>query len=314
MTDNKKPNENDIPVGDGSIINEPEEKKKKKNMFKKANGKLRKTPIVCLIIAALLVWGVIGNIYMNNQLVPTFYRVESTKVSNNIRVVCIADMHLKEFGKNNVKLVDAIRSYHPDIIAVAGDMNIEKNPDYSIVLNLMKKLKPIAPVYYCLGNHEFDAMIFQESEIYNDIKALGIHILHNEMEIAKIGESQIDIIGMSQGPPTYAEYGAGFFMSAMDSNDNFKLVLTHYPENFLGVIEDFDIDLALCGHAHGGLIRLPFIGGIYAPDQGFFPELCDGYHEISNSKVIVNRGLSTSGKIPRINNAPEISVIDINWY
>ena len=118
----------------------------------------------------------------------------------------------------------------------------------------------------------------------------------------------------SVNPKPMNVFGADFFDQAMNSSENFKLVLTHYPENFLGVIEDYPIDLALCGHAHGGLIRLPFIGGLYAPDQGFFPKLCDGYHEESNSKFIVNKGLSTSGIVPRMNNSPEISIIDINWY
>ena len=286
---------------------------KKRSFMRKKNGKIKKWPIICAAIAAVLIGAVIGNIRLNNTLIPTFYQVESTKVSNNIRVVCVADMHLKEFGNENQKLVDAIASYHPDIIAIPGDMNIESNPDYSEVINVMTKLKDVAPVYYSLGNHEIDAMLFNDSKIYTDVKQLGIHILNNEMETVKIGDSQIDIIGLTQGPKTYADYGAEFFTGVM-MGGNFKLVLTHYPENFLGVIEDFPIDLALCGHAHGGLIRIPFVGGLYAPDQGFFPKLTDGYHEESNSKFIVNRGLSTSGIVPRINNGPEISVIDINWY
>ncbi len=319
MEENKNLNENiershpapeEIPAAE----ERPTGKKSFKQMMRKANGKIKKWPIVCAVLVLLLIWAVIGTVIQNNKLVPEFYQVESTKVSGNIRVVCVADMHLKEFGKENQRLVDAIASYHPDIIAIPGDMNIESNPDYSEVINLMEKLKDVAPVYYSLGNHEIEAMLFRDSQIYRDVKSLGIHIMNNEVETVKVSDSQIDIIGLTQSPITYADYGADFFDQAMNSSENFKLVLTHYPENFLGVIEDYPIDLALCGHAHGGLIRLPFIGGLYAPDQGFFPKLCDGYHEESNSKFIVNKGLSTSGIVPRMNNSPEISIIDINWY
>ncbi|MFQ8733842.1 MAG: hypothetical protein ACLSAC_27290 [Enterocloster bolteae] len=94
----------------------------------------------------------------------------------------------------------------------------------------------------------------------------------------------------------------------------FKLLLVHYPEYFLDGIEDLPIDLALCGHAHGGIIRIPFVGGVYAGEQGFFPELTEGMHELGNSTVIVSRGLGNSHKIPRINNKPELVVIDVNWY
>ena len=100
----------------------------------------------------------------------------------------------------------------------------------------------------------------------------------------------------------------------MSADDNFKLLLTHYPEYFLGKLNDYDIDLAITGHAHGGQVRLPFIGGLYAANQGLFPKLCDGYHEDGNSKFIVSRGLGKSGIVPRINNKPEIVIADISWY
>jgi predicted MPP superfamily phosphohydrolase len=146
------------------------------------------------------------------------------------------------------------------------------------------------------------------------VKKAGIKILNNEMETVNINDTDIDIIGLTQNPKEYDTYGRAFFEKALSSDDNFKLVLTHYPENFLGVLEDYDIDLALAGNAHGGQVRLPFIGGVYSPDQGLFPKLCDGYHEIGNSRLIITRGLGKSGLVPRINNKPEIAVIDISWY
>ena len=216
---------------------------------------------------------------------------------------------------NNEKLVAEVKNLSPDIVAIVGDMNLESQPDnYSSVISLCKQLNEIAPVYYCLGNHEIDAMLFKNSNIYKDIKAEGIKIFNNETETVNIGGTAIDIIGLTQNPTEFDEYGKDFFEKAMSADDNFKLLLTHYPEYFLGKLNDYDIDLAITGHAHGGQVRLPFIGGLYAADQGLFPKLCDGYHEDGNSKFIVSRGLGKSGIVPRINNKPEIVIADISWY
>lgn len=280
--------------------------------------KKKKHSIVWKIILAIII--IIGayaayNTYQNTQLEKNFYQVQSGNVIGNVRIVCISDLHMKEFGNKNERLIKTIEDLSPDIIAVVGDMNLERKPnDYEVVTSLCKSLNNIAPVYYALGNHEVDAMLFSNSNLYDDLKAAGIKIFNNESETVEINGTPIDIIGLTQGPDTYYDYGAAFFDKVMNETDNFKLVLTHYPENFLGVIEDYNIDLALCGHAHGGQVRLPWIGGLYAADQGFLPELCDGYHEIGNSKVIVTRGLGRSGVVPRINNKPEIAIVDVSWY
>lgn len=266
---------------------------------------------VIILIAAYSVY----NIYQNTQLEKNFYQVQSGNVISNIRIVCISDLHMKEFGNKNERLIKTIDNLGPDIIAVVGDMNLESKPDdYEVVTSLCKSLNNIAPVYYSLGNHELDAMLFGDSDIYDDLKAAGIKIFNNESETVEINGTPIDIIGLTQGPESYYDYGVAFFDKVMNATDNFKLVLNHYPENFLGVIEEYNIDLALCGHAHGGQVRVPWIGGLYAADQGFLPELCDGYNEIGNSKVIVTRGLGKSGIVPRINNRPEIAIVDISWY
>lgn len=306
--------------------NKKKTKKREKNNKKTAEGVKAAKPkekttkkrgiasFVAIAAAVLIVAGIAANYNLNNQLKPVFYQLQSGKVIDNVRVVAISDMHLKEFGENNIRLVDKIKSYHPDIIAIVGDMNIDSNPDYSAVLNLCARLNEVAPLYYALGNHEFEAMLFEDSQIYYDLKAAGITVLNNETETIEVGLSTIDVIGLTQGPNRFREDAKKFFENAMEADDNFKLVLTHYPENFMGVIEEYPIDLAICGHAHGGQIRLPVIGGLYSSDQGFLPKLCDGYHEIENSKVIITKGLGRSGVVPRINNPPEITIIDINWY
>ena len=291
--------------------------KPKKDKKDKTKGGIGRKIAMC-ILAIIIVFAcylTISTIIGNNTLQKTFYQVKSNKVTDNIRVICIADQHLKEFGKDNENLVHEIDKLKPDIIALVGDMNVEQQPDnYASVINECLELNKIAPVYYSLGNHEIDAMLFGGSNIYKDVKAAGIKIFNNETETVTIGSTKIDIIGLTQRPDEFEKYGKDFFEKAMGETDNFKLVLNHYPESFMGTLDDYPIDLALAGHAHGGQIRLPWIGGLYAADQGFFPKLCDGYHEIGNSRLIITRGLGTSGWMPRINNKPEIAVIDLGWY
>ena len=295
------------PKTEETAVEVPEEYREKK---------VRKLPIVILIIVLLIALCTVSTIYQNEQLEKTFYQVQSNKVIDNVRIACISDMHLKEFGKNNERLVTEIKNLSPDLITIVGDMNMENQPDnYECVLTLVKELKKTAPVYYSLGNHEIDAMLFGKSNIYNDVKETGVKIFNNESETVNIKGNNIDIIGLTQNPEEFYEYGLDFFYKAMEKDsDHFKLVLNHYPENFQGVLDEYPIDLALAGHAHGGQVRVPIIGGLYAADQGFFPELCDGYHEIGNSKLIITRGLGKSGIVPRINNKPEIAVVDIGWY
>lgn len=280
--------------------------------------KKKKHSIVWKIILAviILIAGYAGyNFYQNTQIEKNFYQVQSGSVISNIRIICLSDLHMKEFGNKNERLIKTVEDLNPDIIAIVGDMNLESKPnDYEVVTSLCKSLNSIAPVYYSLGNHELDAMLFGDSNIYDDLKAAGIKIFNNESETVEINGTPIDIIGLTQGPESYYDYGAAFFDKVMNETDNFKLLLNHYPENFLGIIEEYNIDLALCGHAHGGQVRLPGIGGLYAADQGFLPKLCDGYHEIENSKVIITRGLGSSGVVPRINNKPEIAIVDVSWY
>ncbi len=280
---------------------------------KKKRGRIFLT--VLLILLILIGWGTIATINQNSQLEKSFYQVKSSKVISNIRVVCLADLHLKEFGDSNERLVEEVANLKPDIVAIVGDMNLEKKPDeYEVVLTLCRQLNEVAPTYYSLGNHEIDAMLFYGSQIYNDAKKAGIKILNNETETVNVKGTDIDIIGLTQNPEEFDEYGRDFFEKAMRKDDDFKLVLNHYPENFEGTLDDYPIDLALAGHAHGGQVRLPWIGGLYAADQGMFPKLCEGYHEIGNSKLIISRGLGKSGVVPRVNNKPEITVVDISWY
>lgn len=211
------------------------------------------------------------NLFNQSKIDVTFYQVHSDKISDNIRIVVLADLHLKEFGKDNVRLVEKIRNLSPDIIACVGDMNMTDDPDYSVVLTLCQQLVDIAPVYYSLGNNEYEAKLFNDSKLSEDVESLGVHVLDDESEVLTIKDTKLNIGGLSQGSEQFERYGHDFF-DKYASEDYFKLLLVHYPEVFQGHIEDSEIDLALCGHAHGGQVRLPFGRRSVFRRQRSFPE------------------------------------------
>ncbi len=272
-----------------------------------------------LIILVFLAASGLGLWYLireeQNTLKVTFYHLQSDKVQSSFRIVQLSDLHLHEFGAKNAELVDWVKRLNPDIIAITGDMNVHYNDDTHIVTELCTQLTQITDVYYVMGNHEWVDYIHRKTSIKDDIVATGVTMLENSYIETQIKGNQIIIGGLVNEVSNYEKYTAPQFMEKFMKTDGFKLLLVHYPEYFLGKLNRYQIDLAMCGHTHGGLIRLPFFGGLYASDQGFLPELYEGMQTVTGgSVVVVSRGLGGDSKIPRINNNPEIVVVDVNWY
>lgn len=290
--------------------------KKNERIFKVAKIIFSTIFIIC-IIAFFSV-----KLFDNSKIFLTFYDIKSDSVSSNVRIVQLTDLHMKEFGANNSELINQIGALSPDIIAITGDMNNDDDRNYDVVINLCKKLVNISPVYYSLGNNEYGAHLFKKSNIISDIESTGAIVMHNKQEIVTIDDNEIQIVGLSESNSSLRDdYGNGMtrkqsFLNDIDDYDGFRLLLAHRPELFSesGAMYDFKADLVLSGHTHGGLVRIPFIGGIYAPDQGLLPDVVEGLYIFENNKVIVCRGLGNAGYIPRVNNQPEIAVIDVNWY
>lgn len=249
--------------------------------------------------------------WKENTFETTFYELDSKKIHENIRIVNLSDLHLKEFGKNNENLVEKIKELSPDIITISGDMVNKDNADFSVDYKLCRQLIKIAPTYYSLGNHEYEQLLFKKHNIIPNLKKIGVQVLNDEYKTITVKHTEIDICGCTQHNHNYDKYAKEYMNQYMNSK-KFKLLLVHYPELFLNQLKNSKIDLALCGHEHGGQIIIPFIGPLYSRDQGFFPKMAAGEYKQKYGTVIVNRGLGTHDKIPRINNIPEIVVIDIS--
>lgn len=288
--------------------------------MKKLIAKLRKVNfakgamwvVIALALAVAVFYVARG--FDQSQFDVSFYELKSEKVSDNIRIVQLSDLHLKEFGKNNSRLLNEIQKLQPDLIAVTGDMTISDNPDHSVALELLKNLQEIAPTYYSFGNHEYsDILLNENSKLRGEIHDTGVNLVNNSYETVTIKNTELAIGGFCASPWTFYD-NADKFMQKYVKAEEFKLLLTHHVDVFESVMEPYPVDLALTGHAHGGHAILPFIGGIYAPDQGLFPKLTQGLHTLCGSPVVINRGLGNSHLLPRFNNNPEIVVVDVNWY
>ena len=273
--------------------------------------------ILCiLLIAATVLAGALYYVHQeSNTLQVTFHHLQSDKVGTAFRIVQLSDLHLHEFGKKNAELVDWVNRLKPDIITITGDMNNHFNDDTHVVTELCAQLTEIADVYYVMGNHEWVDYIHRHTSIKDDIVATGVTMLENDSIETIINGNKVVIGGLVNEVSNYEKYTGPRFMEKFMDTEGFKLLLVHYPEYFLGTLNHYSVDLAMCGHTHGGIVRIPHFGGLYSSDQGLFPKLYEGMQIVKGgSTVVVSRGLGGDSKIPRINNNPEIVVVDVCWY
>ena len=278
-----------------------------KSTFKKSRGIKR---IAVLAVLAVIVFYVVWQIISQFTFTTTFYKLKSDKLGNGFRVVELADLHLKEYGKDNSWLIAKVESLAPDIIVGAGDMNINTNPDYSKVISLFSRLTSVAPVYYGLGNHEIDVM--GGCDIVKDLEEAGVTVLSNQSKLITVNGDKVNIFGFNGKDDGYRYNTKKPYEEYSSSHHGvFKLMICHYPSVFLNLLPEEEIDLALSGHVHGGIINIPFKGGMYSTEEGFWPSLYEGYHRIGKTNLVISRGLGSSNRIPRINNQPEIVVVDM---
>ncbi|MFU0824758.1 metallophosphoesterase [Clostridium sp.] len=248
----------------------------------------------------------------NNYITVTNTEVTSKKIPdefNNFKIAHLSDLHNKSFGKGQKKLVKRIKDINPDIVVITGDIIDSRRYNEKPSLELVKGLSGICEVYYVPGNHEIRTGKLEELE--KKLRANGAVVLRNESKIIKKENGEILIAGVddpSISPKNESDFIDYEISKAIENNeDKYKILLSHRPEKFPVYIKN-NIDLTFTGHAHGGQIRLPFIGGVIAPHQGWFPKYTEGKHESGNSIMIISRGLGNSLAPVRIFNRPEIVV------
>lgn len=260
-------------------------------------------------------------IISNRQLRVNKYELKVSKLPENFigkKILLLADLHKKRYGDNFNNLVNSCIAAEPDFIFFAGDLYSRDETDMIPKLALMKRLKHIAPTYYIFGNHETDNMDNAEA-LALKLTECGVHVLRNNMEQIKIGEDHINIYGTQLPQRFYRNEDFSHHDLPQITKDELtkllgepdrsecNFLLSHTPLAFRAYA-DWGADVTFSGHCHGGVIRLPFIGGILSPERKFFPRYTKGIYELNAeqglAKLAVTAGL---GKF-RLNNPSEIMI------
>jgi len=253
---------------------------------------------------------------VNDNYQITFYQVASDKIDQPFRIVLLSDLHNNVYGKDNQQLVRDIVRLKPDLIIMAGDMVNSYEVDYHVTTDLIRALHEadIAPIYFGYGNHDLNYYLNTSTNIESDLAQAGAVMLRDKYETITVNGNTVTIGGLASSTKIYKQYNSPRFIQRFEATEGFRLLICHRPEFFLSVFNEktpLNADMALCGHAHGGQVRIPGIGALYAPDQGFFPKLTEGVHTIGECKVVISRGLGGRTWQIRINNTPELVVIDV---
>ncbi|MCD7771612.1 MAG: metallophosphoesterase [Oscillospiraceae bacterium] len=248
-------------------------------------------------------------IHENDRLTVSNYVYESDKVTPNFdgfRIVHISDLHNKSFGKGNERLLELIEAQSPDIIVISGDLVDSRHTDKEVALDFLREAAKIAPTFYTPGNHEGR---FPEDEIAEFLEAAeeaGAVVLTHDTVTITIGDEKIYLCGLSDSLLT--EENLNSLMK--DTGDTLTLLISHRPQ-YGEIYTECGADLTFSGHAHGGQMRLGSLGGLISPDQGFFPKYTEGVHCFGDSATVISRGLGNSLIPTRINNPPELVVVEL---
>lgn len=225
------------------------------------------------------------------------------------RIVHISDLHGMSFGRDNRRLAELIRRQQPDIIAYTGDIAGAEG-DLSAVEPLLKELEGLCPAYYVNGNHEWADGCVEEIEAL--MERYGVRCLSNEIELLYRGEDSIAIIG-AEDPNGRADMMTPWELSLQAGelySGKFMLWLAH-RNDYIKMYPDIGTDLILSGHAHGGIVRLPFVGGLLNVNRRLGAEYESGLYYSGHYIMEVSRGLGNSIPIPRFLNRPELVTIEL---
>ena len=276
-----------------------------------------KRRVIILIIAAVLVLALlIWLLWANSSPAATQVTVASgalPEAFEGFKIAHVSDLHNAVFGRKNEKLLSLIRAAKPDIIAISGDLIDSRHTDIDSALAFVEAAAEIAPVYYVTGNHE-SRLDFDEIE--PRLIAAGARVLRNEAEDIGRGGERIRLAGIDDPSfirtgGTAEERAAAELEQLGDGGGTFTVLLAHRPE-LVEVYAEYGAGLVLSGHAHGGQVRLPLLGGLYAPGQGLLPEYDSGLYSLGETQMVVSRGLGNSVAPLRVNNRPELVIVTLS--
>lgn len=289
-----------------------------------------KSAIILLIVIALILFCS----FQNSHLETTYYTYKAEHLGaefDGYRIVQISDLHNAKFGKDNQKLVDRIIACEPDMIVLTGDLVDSNHTNVDRAVQFVDEIVKICSVYYVTGNHEYWLEKSEYDELMDGLASAGVIILDDQVvEISRGGvkfrlvglddrslsDGTLDVLlkeqNMKGNKDEHDEINGNTQDAAQEDSweNEFTVVLAHEPQ-YLARYASAGVDLVLSGHAHGGQFRLPFVGGIVAPDQGFFPVYTAGEYYMNGTEMIVSRGLGNSVIPVRLFNYPEIVCVEL---
>ena len=256
--------------------------------------------------------------------VPKFRPLETAK-----KVILLADLHNKVYGEQNDKLFRAIRREKPDLILIAGDMLVGRgeDADFTEALSFIARLPSVCPVYYSLGNHEQrlkEAPWNHGGKVYynykNALQESGIHFLENQTEDVMLDKLCVRISGLELPLNTYEKFKKCKVTSEdisrciqKSEEEKYNILLAHNPV-FFPAYKKWGADLTLSGHLHGGIIRIPGLGGLITPQAVLFPRYSGEMTQEDNHALIVSKGLGTHTINLRFCDNAEVVVINLQPF
>ena len=277
--------------------------------------KLRKKRRSGAIVFPLAALGIAAVLFVDNSglfITNTLYELKVPglpEAFSGFRIVQISDLHGEEFGENSGRLIEQVRSQSPDIIALTGDI-VDFSTDLAVLERLVPQLVEIAPVFYVSGNHEWGSRTISKFEPI--LTQSGATYLKNEYIPLERDGSRIILCGV-EDPNSWADI--------KHPDELIDELRTEYPDDVVVLLghrnywvteyPNLDVSVILCGHAHGGIVRIPFVGGLLDTSHRLFPKYAVGVYESGNYQMVVSRGLSDPIPVPRFLNTPELVTIEL---
>lgn len=296
---------------------------KEKSKNPKSRNTIKQKYIKLAVTLSIVIVIILFCNFQNKHLETTHYTYAAELLGADLegyRIVQISDLHNAKFGKDNQKLVDRIRECEPDMIVLTGDLVDSNHTNVDRAVQFVDEIVKICPVYYVTGNHEYWLEASEYDELMSGLADTGVVILDNQVVEISRGDAKFRLVGLDDKSLSDGTLGtllndqAGQKEETADNENSekkeFTVVLAHEPQ-YLARYASAGVDLVLSGHAHGGQFRLPFVGGIVAPDQGFFPEYTAGEYYMNGTEMIVSRGLGNSVIPVRLFNYPEIVCVEL---
>lgn len=286
----------------------------KRSVFLSMNGSV----LWGVLLAALLLWALWANKALALHQIP-LASDHLPAAFAGLRIAHLSDLHNARFGRENRRLLDKLAQAQPDLIVLTGDLIDARRTNLDRALAFAVRAAGLAPTYYVPGNHEARLPAAQYQRLRQGLTAVGVTVLEHERVTLTRGGDRLTLLGLAdqafartQGDHRPAAQLAAEALEALQTaEDGYTILLVHRPESF-PVYAALGADLVLSGHTHGGQVRLPGLGGLFAPSQGFFPRYDAGLYRQGQASLVISRGLGNSLAPLRLNNRPEVVVLTLS--